>query len=82
MIRTYPDECACGGSRASPNPDCERCNLVRDLDEARDDNHRIMGCIIKILRWMSTNLDRVPRSVVEVIKDARAELNGIEGETK
>jgi hypothetical protein len=29
------DMCVCGGSRAHPNPDCERCGLVTEVDHLR-----------------------------------------------
>lgn len=31
-MRQYDDPCVCGGSREWTNPDCERCDLIRDLD--------------------------------------------------
>lgn len=29
------DTCICGGSRGQPNPDCERCGLVAEIDRLR-----------------------------------------------
>lgn len=34
MTKPIIDPCVCGGSRINPNPDCERCQLIRERDFA------------------------------------------------
>jgi hypothetical protein len=39
------DTCVCGGSRARPNPDCERCGLIARIAE-------LETALVTIKRWI------------------------------
>lgn len=31
----FNDDCVCGGTRERPNPDCERCQMLAEIDRLR-----------------------------------------------
>lgn len=51
------DTCVCGGSKSDPNPDCERCNLIFEVDRLRSENARYIEAFHRI----DPELDRVNR---------------------
>jgi hypothetical protein len=54
------DTCVCGGSRARPNPDCERCELIAEVERL---NAALYLAITDIHQW--TQLARYQREVMD-----------------
>ena len=42
-------DCVCGGSTSIPNPDCERCQMVKVIGQLREESEAAQSKVTRLL---------------------------------